>query len=82
MDGTGAAVAERQDPPGKRNQVDLDSEVNLNLWQMFIERLQANLVLVLEGFVQLPVPVSSPAPQVCESRLLHLGKEFQSFIKQ
>ena len=35
-------------------------ELDLDLRQMFVERLQTNLVLVLQGLVQLAVPMGAP----------------------
>ena len=41
-----------------------EHKFHLDLWEVFVESLQAELVLVLQGLVELMVPVHPPAQHV------------------
>lgn len=47
-------------------------ELHFELWQVLVECLYAKLVLVLQGLVQLPVPMGAPRLLVSKALLLQL----------
>ena len=58
-----------------------EHQIHLDLWKVLVQRLQTHLVLVLQGLVQLPVPVGPPALQIAEAGLFYLGDDLPYLLQ-